>query len=309
MLLASCVSDSAPEEEPPPGNEVDPPSMNSPVPPDGVLEAVTWNIEWYGSFSNGPDDELQQTKNILQVADSLKADLYAFQEVSDQGSLDSLTKYMEGYRGFVSEQISYDQKLAFVYNTQTIDSLSAGAITANQDEYDWAGRLPLYFSFNYSSTDGSAPVEILAIVIHGKANTGDSTEQEEAYNRRVDAAGSLYTYLQNEHPDAHILLLGDYNDDVDVSIYDDSSPTPYAPFVENENSFRAVTATISEEGQSSYLPGNYTDLIDHIIMSDELFSSYVSSSEEIYFDAENFIENYESTTSDHLPVWAKFEFR
>ncbi|MGK7369524.1 MAG: hypothetical protein ACNS64_04865, partial [Candidatus Halalkalibacterium sp. M3_1C_030] len=190
------------------------------------------------------------------------------------------------------------------YNTNAIDSVSSGAITNGQDDYDWAGRLPFYFSFNYNYQGTSTPV--YAIVIHAKANT-----DEEAYNRRVRAAESLYTYLQSEKPDAHIILLGDYNDDVDVSIYDDGSssplPSPYEDFVTSENSFRAVTESISEANQSSYIAGNYSDLIDHIIISDELFDEYSSSSEEIYFDAESFIEDYVDTTSDHLPVWTKFD--
>lgn len=281
------------------------PEVSPTVAADGILEAVTWNIEWYGSNANGPVDELKQTKNILQITDSLKADLYAFQEISSQSSLDSLAKYMSGYNGFVADYINYNQRMAFLYNTEAIDSVSSGALTEGQDAYDWAsGRFPLYFSFTYKYRGNSIP--IYALVIHGKANTGNSQEKEEAYNRRKRAAESLYAYLQNERPEAHILILGDFNDDIDVTIFNGSSPSPYLDFTENEESFRAVTEPISEEGGSSYIAGNYTDLIDHIIISDELFTNYRSSSAEI-FRADSFIENYVSTTSDHLPVWAKFD--
>lgn len=303
LFFTSCLSDSLSEQK----REAESISNTASVPPDGILETVTWNIEWYGSTSNGPEDERQQTKNVLEVSDSLKADLYAFQEVHSKERLDSLTKYMTGYRGFTADYISYNQRMAFVYNTETIDSLSAGAITQNQDGYHWAsGRFPLFFSFNYNYRGSSIP--IYAIVIHGKANTGDSQEKEEAYNRRKNAAQSLYEYLQNEQPDARIILLGDFNDDVDQSIYDGASPSPYMSFVNDNDSFRAVTKSISEKGESSYIAGNYSDLIDHIIISDELFSGYKTSSEEI-FKADRFIENYVTTTSDHLPVWAKFDFK
>jgi len=308
FLLTSCLSDSVTDPDPPEQNGPEYPTPTESVAPDGVLEAVTWNLERYGEDIYGSEQGIQRTKNILRIADSLQADLYGLQEVTGQQGLDSLSKYMTGYRGFVAEHISYNQKLAFLYNTNTIDSLSSGAIITGQEdeEYYWAGRLPLYFSFNYSFQGTTTPV--YAIVIHAKANTGSSdAKREEAYNRRVRAAESLFTYLQNEKPDAHIILLGDYNDDVDVSIYDDTSPSPYEDFVMAENSFRAVTESISEANQSSYIAGNFTDLIDHIMISDELFGNYTSSSEEIYFEAENFIEDYEETTSDHLPVWAKFD--
>lgn len=304
--MTSCLSDSVTEPEPPEENSPQYPSPTESVAPDGILETVTWNLAYYGEDIYGSEEGIQRTKNILRIADSLKADLYGLQEIASQEGLDSLSKYMTGYRGFVAEHIDYNQKLAFLYNTNTIDSLSSGAITTGQDEYDWAGRLPLYFSFNYNYQGTSTP--IYAIVIHAKANTGDNaSEYEEAYNRRVRAAESLYTYLQSEKPGARIILLGDYNDDVDVSIYDDSSPSPYDDFVMAENSFLTVTESISQDNQSSYIAGNYSDLIDHIIISDELFNNYTASSEEIYFEAEEFIDDYVNTTSDHLPVWAKID--
>ncbi|NGP76007.1 hypothetical protein G3570_05160 [Balneolaceae bacterium YR4-1] len=306
LLTSSCLSDSVTEPEPPEENGPDYPSPTESEAPDGILETVTWNLERYGDDLYGSEAGIQRTKNILRIADSLKADLYGLQEITGQAGLDTLSKYMPGYRGFVADYITYNQKLGFLYNTNTIDSLSSGAITTGQDDYDWAGRLPLYFSFNYNYNGTSTP--IYAIVIHAKANTGNTQELEEAYERRVRAAESLYTYLQSEKPDTRIILLGDYNDDVDVSIYDDSSPSPYDDFVMAENSFRAVTESISDANQSSYIAGDYSDLIDHIIISDELFNNYTASSEEIYFEAENFIEDYVNTTSDHLPVWAKIDF-
>lgn len=307
LLITSCLSDSVTEPELPEENGPVYPSPNESVAPDGILEAVTWNVEHYGEDGNSSEAGIQRTKNILRIADSLKADLYGLQEVASQQGLDSLTKYMTGYRGFVAEHITYNQKLAFVYNTSAIDSVSSGAITNGQDEFDWAGRLPLFFSFNYNYQ--GTRTAVYAIVIHAKANLPNSSaqEREEAYNRRVRAAESLFIYLQSEKPDAHIILLGDYNDDVDVSIYDDSSPSPYEDFVTADNSFRTVTKSISQANQSSYIADNYSDLIDHIIISDELFDEYSASSEEIYFEAENFIQNYVSTTSDHLPVWTKFD--
>ncbi|NIT57696.1 MAG: hypothetical protein GWN00_16135, partial [Aliifodinibius sp.] len=51
---------------------------------------------------------------------------------------------------------------------------------------------------------------------------------------------------------------------------------------------------------------NYDDIIDHITISDELFDEHIQNSTLIH-DPRSYIDNYGSTTSDHLPVWAKFE--
>ncbi|MDX1671801.1 MAG: endonuclease/exonuclease/phosphatase family protein [Balneolaceae bacterium] len=277
---------------------------NDPVPSDGRLEAVTWNIEWYGSESHGPTDELLQTTNVAEVMDSLKADLYALQEIRSRQALNSLLERLQGYRGFVADHINWIQKTAFIYNDRAIDSLSAGPITEGQDAFDWAGRLPTYFMFNYTFNNQTVPV--YAVVIHAKANTGSTAEKQEAYQRRRRAADSLYRYLQQNRPDANIILLGDFNDDVDRSIVDGISTSPYEEFVTDTIHFDVITRSLSMMGRSSYLENSGTDLIDHIVISNELEDEYQPGSEAVYDRPLVYIENYPATTSDHLPVWSKF---
>ncbi|MDZ7659339.1 endonuclease/exonuclease/phosphatase family protein [Fodinibius sp.] len=318
FVLASCGTPYQPEEEPDEEEEQEEIEQNDPVPPDGVLETVTWNIEWYGSESNGPSNEELQTKNVVEVVDSLNADLYAFQEVANQDALDNIIQYMAGYRGFTANHVPRNQDMTFVYNTNTIDSLEAGSIKDVREAYqsDWSyywasGRTPLFFRFNY--TYENTTQEFYAVVIHGKANTGSSSEEyAEAYERRQKAAEGLYYYLKDNKPDANIILLGDYNDDVDESIYyeeqspDNYSQTPYYQFVNDTDDFDVITKKFSDAGESASVPEEYTDLIDHITISDELFDEHMQNSTLIH-DPRSYIENYGTTTSDHMPVWAKFD--
>lgn len=318
VLVASCGTSYQPEEETEEREQEEQEEQiqqNDPVSPDGVLETVTWNIEWYGSESNGPSDEKLQTKNIIEIVDSLDADLFAFQEVSDQQALDNIVQYMDGYRGFTASHVPRNQDMAFVYNTNTIDSLEAGEINEVRQEYqnDWSyywasGRTPLYFRFNY--TYQNTTQEFYAVVIHAKANTGsNSQEYAQAYERRKKAAEGLYYYLLDNKPDANIILLGDYNDDVDESIYYEDSPdnyaqTPYYQFVNDTDDFDVITKKFSDAGESASI--NYDNIIDHITISNELFDEHVQNSTLIH-DPRSYIENYGNTTSDHLPVWAKFD--
>jgi endonuclease/exonuclease/phosphatase family metal-dependent hydrolase len=316
IVLASCGTPYQPEEDPEEEQEEDQEEQieqNDPVPADGILEAVTWNIEWYGS-GNGPSDDQLQTKNIVEVVDSLDADLFAFQEVADQEALKNIVQYMDGYRGFTASHVPRNQDMAFVYNTNTIDSLEAGPITDVREAYqnDWSyywasGRTPLFFRFNYTYENTTR--EFYAVVIHGKANTSSYAE---SYERRQKAAEGLYYYLKDNKPDANIILLGDYNDDVDQSIYYEEQngenvyqETPYDEFVEDTTNFDVITEVLSESGESASI--GYEDLIDHITISDELFDEHVQNSTEVYYNPQSYIENYGNTTSDHLPVWAKFD--
>jgi exonuclease III len=153
-------------------------------------------------------------------------------------------------------------------------------------------------------------MDFYAINIHAKSNYGDSAEEyEKAYERRKMAAEGLYNYLITHKPDANIILLGDYNDDVDESIFYYDEPgnwaeTPYLMFVEDEKNFDILTKKFSDSGQSASI--HYEDIIDHITISDELFNYQIDNSTEI-IDAQSLIPDYGNTTSDHLPVWTTFE--
>lgn len=298
LILTACGSGGyEPEEEP--QEEI---SRTEPVPADPTLEAVTWNLNWYGDGTygsggaRGPRDENLQTKNIVKVLDSLKADLYAFQEVYSEQALEDITERMSGYNEFAAEHIDWIQKTAFIYNTNTIDSLKAGGIINEEVSEAWAGRFPQYFRFIYTYEGTSR--EFFAVTIHAKA-----LDDEESYERRRRAALDLFNYLQDEHPDARILLLGDYNDDVDVSIHNEEE-TPYQPFIAS-SAFRVLTQVLSEADSSSTT--GYNNMIDHITVSDELLPLYIDGSVNVFTTPENFIPYYRNTTSDHYPVWAKFD--
>ena len=298
LFLSSCLSDNISD---PPEDDDTQITPTEPVAADGILETVTWNIEWYGSISQGPNNEQLQTKNVVEVIGSLKSDLYAFQEINSQSQLNNLTQYLTGYRGFVADYVSFSQKMAFVFNTETIDSVSSGAITQNQDSFDWAsGRFPLFFEFDYTY-ETNQTIRIYAVVIHAKA-----FDDQESYNRRKRAAESLYNYLITTKPDANIIFLGDFNDDMDRSIYN-NAPTPYESFVDDTQNFQIATLPLSQQGASSTV--GFDDMIDHIVFSDELFDLYIDDSESVYTNVENLIDDYGDSTSDHYPVIGKFDLR
>ena len=307
LWASSCKFDDVSGTEPKPTPNPNPPADTvGAVSPDGILEAVTWNLEWFGTGdgdpdNNGPGNEIIQRNNALQVIDSLHADLYAFEEINSQNWLDSLITYMKGYDGFTADHITYNQKTAFVYNTQTIEPVAMGAIKEFQNDHDWAGRLPLYFRFNYTYREQNITIPVYAVAIHGKC-----CPDQDAYQRRTRAAQSLYNYLTRNEPETNIILLGDYNDDVDESIRE-GAETPYAPFVNDMSNFTVITQTLSQQGVSSTL--NYNDMIDHITVSNEMAGYYQLNSVRAFTGVTEFIEGYGTTTSDHYPIIATFDVR
>jgi hypothetical protein len=180
--------------------------------------------------------------------------------------------------------------------------LSANANLLSDLRYFAAGRLPYYAEFILSKGDSDRSISVLNI--HAKANTGDRLE---SYYRRLDMAELLReTIIRNEEDWQQVLLMGDYNDDLDVSIYNELS-TPYMPFLTDEERFWPVTQTLTLQGLTS-MP-RYDDVIDHIIATRSMEEfSFIRDGDISVHRADQYITNYESTTSDHYPVIASFTF-
>ncbi len=114
----------------------------------------------------------------------------------------------------------------------------------------------------------------------------------------------LHDSLIANYANDNIILLGDYNDDVDVSIGAPTNPeSTYKVFVDNTTNFNSLTLAISQTGAFSF-PSS-SSFLDHLTTSNELTNSYVSNSI-IVEDPRTYISNYVNTTSDHLPVSARF---
>lgn len=297
-FLCACSNSSSSTTQEPGGDTPTNFETIGPVPADGILETVTWNLEWYGVSDEGPKNEDLQTQNFLTVLDQLHADLYAFEEIGNERALNRLVKNMSGYKGVIAKNMVRDQKTAFVYNAKVIDPISHGLIESGQDYHNWAsGRFPFYFEFNYHTEQKT--YTFFAVVIHAKC-----CPDKESYDRRKGAAKDLYDFLSLQKPNANLIVLGDFNDDMDTSIYQ-SSESPYIPFLNDVQNYKVVSKIISDKHQGTTV--KYEDAVDHIIISNELFEEYVPNSAKVMTEAAKLIKNYGETTSDHYPVGAKFD--
>ncbi len=120
---------------------------------------------------------------------------------------------------------------------------------------------------------------MVAIVLHLKAFADRSS-----YDIRVSAAALLKDYLDTQLPNERVIVLGDWNDDVDVSIAKDSTtgsylPTPFQNFLDDTVDYTFVTRPLSLAGQRSTVSNS--QFIDHQLLSTELLASYVSNSTQL----------------------------
>lgn len=291
---------------------IDGPSLaaTSTIPAEGTastLDLGTWNIEWFGDASNGPSNEALQLENVRDVIRMTDLDLWGVQEVVGKPAFDNLVAQLPGYTGFlandarVTDGAAYysdfsntEQKVGFVYKT-AVATLQSARIILTASDYDFAGRPPLEARFTV--TVNGATEDLVIIVLHAKAGATSADR-----TRRLNASTALKSYLDTTYPTQKVVVLGDFNDDVDTSIVPGMS-SPYANFVSDAADYTFPTKALSDAGISSTV--NYADAVDHHLGTNEMLASYVGGSAKV-LRVDAHITSYGTTTTDHYPVASRY---
>src|SRR5262249_5146722 len=170
-----------------------------------------------------------------------------------------------------------------------------GLLTANG--FDFARRPPLQVTLRV--TLNGATEDIVVIVLHAKC-----CSDSDSWTRRRNASVALKSYLDSNFPTQKVWVIGDFNDDLDTSITPQRA-SPYANFVNDPADYRFPTKALSDSGISSTT--GFPDTIDHHLNSNEANAIYIDASVEV-FRVDQFIPNYDATTSDHFPVLTRYAF-
>ena len=75
--------------------------------------------------------------------------------------------------------------------------------------------------------------------------------------------------------------------------------------VDDTERWQALTKALSDDGYRSFI--SQENMIDHIFISNELKINYLANSVGVGLPF-TFLKNYSTTTSDHIPVLARFQF-
>lgn len=316
-------------------------TAGSNIPADSTLDVVSWNIEWLGSTADGPSDEIRQMNNSIRAMRQIAADIYVLQEISTTGSFNQLRDSLSinGYWGTCSPYASNldngmmgqghpmpvltqqptgnAQRVCMLYKVSvvtpvreqpllrltTTEALTNYPYPSGVDNFWASGRYPYLWIVNASI--GGTTKQFHVVGVHAKANTSPI---QTSYDRRKVDVDILRDTLNTQYPNANIILLGDYNDDVDETVAGGVSSTnsTYKSLVDDLARFRITTYRNSDLNFRSYITRR--NVIDHIAISNELFDNYIDGTGDILFPF-TYISSYGSSTSDHLPVRARFRLR
>lgn len=293
-----------------------------------TLEVVNWNMEWFGSpdATLGPKDKDQQYTNAFTVLSSLKADVYALEEVVDTVRLRTLVTQLSTTSGLpyaykISEFGSYAddkndadyvkaQKLAFIYRTDMVKNPSFRGLlrcteAQNCDAFKpWAsGRFP--YSMRADVNLDGVTKQVNFIVIHAKANSTASSPDD--YARRKKGADLLKAELEATYANDNTLIVGDYNDVLDGTIATGVTPaiSSYSAFTQDA-SYLQITLPLAQAGARS--TAGFPTVIDNVIANKNMAQYYIPGTAAIRTDVTAGIASYASTTSDHYPVFSRYSF-
>ncbi|ADO72044.1 endonuclease/exonuclease/phosphatase family protein [Stigmatella aurantiaca] len=277
------------------------------IPSQGSATTVDigcWNVEWFGSSSNGPTNDTLQQQNVRDVLLGSNLDIWGLEEVVSTTAFSNLKAQLSGYAGLLASDASVtsgssfysssEQKVGILYKT-SVASVQSARIILTANDSDFAGRPPLEVKMRVT-LNGTAR-DIVVIVFHAKA-FDDAT----SWQRRLNASNALKAYLDSTYPSTPVVVLGDWNDDVDTSITSGKA-SPYQNFVSDAQDYFFPTKALSDAKVAS--TASYPDMIDHQLVTNELKSLYVAGSAKVY-RVDTYISSYATTTTDHFPVLTRY---
>ena len=280
------------------------PVVGQTVPSKGTaatLDVATWNIEWFGA-SNGPSNDVQQRANVRAVIEQADIDLWAVQEIADPADFNVLLSELgTGFEGVLATESS-QQRIGFIYKTDVIQNVVTGHILT-QFDHAFATRPPLQLEADVILPDTT--VRMTFITVHMKA-----FDDLDSYNRRVDASNRLKNHIDFLRPNAPMVVLGDMNDELGRSIAA-GRVSPYQNFLDDSANYAFLTLPLDEQNIDTFCNNSSCSsgsTLDHILITDELFAAYEASSSARFDALLDSITGYTSSTSDHLPVFARFDF-
>jgi endonuclease/exonuclease/phosphatase family metal-dependent hydrolase len=245
----------------------------------------------------------------------MNSDIYCIQEVTHSAaypSIDTLVSLMgsDAWAGSLVPSVTNDCELrqGIIYKKSRVQLVGAtllnsgDAAQGNSYYYNWSsGRYPALYHVNLVAGNSAVPLSL--VNIHAKAEDGNAM----SYTRRLGASEGLKAILDGSIYQAeNLVVIGDFNDYLNGTTSNACACTvsPYQNFMDDFDHYNGVTNSITDANTS----WGIHPLIENIIISDELFGNYIANSAAQELSVYQNTNNYFNTTSDHLPVSARFQF-
>lgn len=269
---------------------------------DSTIEVANWNLQWFGSTKGGPFNEALQQQNVAAVIAKSQIDIWGLCEISDSAAWDTLQARLPEYAAVTCEW-NQTQRTALLYR-KTLFRFLYQKHPLLAYSYDFSsGRLPLEVALE--TQYGGIKDTLVFMVIHMKANVGNDAEKLSSWQRRKNAGQALRTYIKGLGNNTKCMVIGDYNDDLDSSIFTGYA-TPYEAWVKDTSLFAFPSLELTRAGERSM--DAWTDVIDHQCLYGRMRADLVPGSARVFY-LQNYVTSYSTTTSDHFPVYSVLQLK
>lgn len=248
-----------------------------------TLDIVSFNVE---TFPSGGYTSVMAVASLLKAID---ADVYALQEVADESGFNQLLDLMPGYTGLYYLINNSDWNLAYIFKTSevTVDG-SATRLLFTDSQY--FPRPPFEVRIHHKPSGA----DLYIINNHLKCCSGYDNETS-----RRNASELMKDYIDTSRPDDAVIVLGDLNDEITGT---SSSDNPFLSFINDPDNYRFADMEIAEGSILWWSYPSYPSHIDHILVTDELFSAIDTT---MVYKASPCYSDYSTYISDHRPVGIK----
>lgn len=258
---------------------------------DNTFEIAAWNIENFGNPAYHDDVQLQIT-DVVEIIKDLDIDLYAVEEIGSQSAFNSLLGKLSNYGGYLAT-FSGSQRTGIIYNDSLVTIINDTLLFENDNDFP---RPPLMLFLK--AQRGSQIFDFHLIVIHLKAY-GD--QESESRRRAAIQKMEQFIDMRLQHTgDPDYIIAGDWNDELD----DPPSDNVFLPFLNKQPQDYLFLTWPFRGIDYSYIPSNYRSLIDHILVTSSIDTTYSNETQIIKVD--QFFSQYLAEVSDHRPVASKF---
>lgn len=253
---------------------------------DNTLDIVTFNIKEYPKYGE------ETAEKVAELIKQMQVDIIALQEISSEEELNNLADRLIGWEPEFYPINNSIWNLAYLIRSAEVSVNDAESKVIYDDDFYSFPRPP----FELHVTHIPSGKEVIILNNHFKCCGGSDNE-----DRRRSATDLLHNYVTTVYPDEPVIILGDLNDEINGTSYEDNV---FWTIVDDPDNFMFTDMDIAMGSVAWWSYPSWPSHIDHICVSDELFSSIDTTA--VYRPGECY-EEYSDIISDHRPVMLRLK--
>ena len=261
---------------------------------ESTFDVITWNLESFPKVAGSTESY------VSEILTQIDAEVVGFQEITNISAFENMMSSMPNYVGYVSNSNYGSIHLAYAVKSDVTVIDHYKLFDESTYDYAFAGRSPFLIQLQKNN------IQYYVINLHLKCcgdGTLDQSNSSDEENRRLLALNYIKSYIDNNLSDKNVFVLGDFNDE----LTDDVSNNVFQNFIDDSGNYLFADMDIASGNPQNFSFPNWPSHIDHIMITNELFSEFYSALSTIMtIPVENYISGgfttYDSQITDHRPV-------